>query len=141
MRRPVAEYLQQKIWQPIGAEADATWLVDRSGQEETYCCLNAVLRDYARLGRLLADDGTGAAGSSSPPPGSGTPRSRTWTSRTSWAGTAMPFFGYGYQTYLARAARRFAFHGNRGQPIFVDPQSRLVMIQTAVRNQDAQSGW
>ena len=31
--RPVAEYLQSRIWQPIGAEADATWLVDRSGQE------------------------------------------------------------------------------------------------------------
>jgi len=43
--RPVAEYLEQKIWQPMGAEADATWLVDRSGQESTYCCLNAVLRD------------------------------------------------------------------------------------------------
>jgi CubicO group peptidase (beta-lactamase class C family) len=55
--RPVAEYLEQKIWQPIGAEADATWLVDNSGQEATYCCLNAVLRDYARLGLLLAHDG------------------------------------------------------------------------------------
>ena len=55
--RSVAEYLEQKIWQPIGAEADATWLVDNSGQEVTFCCLNAVLRDYARLGLLLAYDG------------------------------------------------------------------------------------
>jgi CubicO group peptidase (beta-lactamase class C family) len=55
--RPVADYLQEKIWQPIGAEADATWLIDRAGQEATYCCLNAVLRDYARLGLLLAHDG------------------------------------------------------------------------------------
>ena len=55
--RPVADYLQEKIWEPIGAEADATWLIDRSGQEATYCCLNAVLRDYARLGLLLAHDG------------------------------------------------------------------------------------
>ena len=55
--RPVAQYLQEKIWQPIGAEADATWLVDNSGQEATHCCLNAVLRDYARLGLLLAHDG------------------------------------------------------------------------------------
>jgi CubicO group peptidase (beta-lactamase class C family) len=31
--RSVAECLEQKIWQPIGAEADATWLVDNSGQE------------------------------------------------------------------------------------------------------------
>jgi CubicO group peptidase (beta-lactamase class C family) len=55
--RPLAEYLEQKIWQPIGAEADATWLIDNSGQEVTACCLNAVLRDYARLGLLLAHDG------------------------------------------------------------------------------------
>src|SRR5437899_3735824 len=55
--RAIAEYLEQKIWQPIGAEADATWLVDNSGQEVTACCLNAVLRDYARLGLLLAHDG------------------------------------------------------------------------------------
>src|SRR6266850_7823621 len=34
--RPVAEYLSEKIWRPMGAEADATWLVDRAGQESTY---------------------------------------------------------------------------------------------------------
>ena len=55
--RPVAQYLEEKIWQPIGAEADATWLVDNSGQEVTACRLNAVLRDYARLALLLAHDG------------------------------------------------------------------------------------
>src|SRR5262249_46620654 len=55
--RPVTAYLEEKIWQPMGAEADATWLVDRSGQETTFCCINAVLRDYARLGLLLAHDG------------------------------------------------------------------------------------
>src|SRR5262249_15789222 len=37
--RPIAKYLEQKIWQPIGAEADATWLIDNSGQEVTACCL------------------------------------------------------------------------------------------------------
>ena len=50
--RPVADYLHEKIWEPIGAEADATWLIDRSGQEAAYCCINAVLRDYARLGTI-----------------------------------------------------------------------------------------
>ena len=55
--RPLAEYLRGKIWQPMGAEADATWIIDAAGQEATYCCLNAVLRDYARFGLLLAHDG------------------------------------------------------------------------------------
>src|SRR5262245_22126755 len=55
--RAGAEYLQEKIWEPIGAEADASWIIDRSGQEATYCCINAVLRDYGRLALLLAHDG------------------------------------------------------------------------------------
>jgi len=55
--RPVAEYLQSKVWQEIGTEADASWLIDNSGQEATCMGLNAVLRDYGRLGLLLAHDG------------------------------------------------------------------------------------
>src|SRR6516164_6654082 len=55
--KPVADYLSEKIWQPIGTEADASWAIDGTGQEVTFCCFNAVLRDYARLGRLLAYDG------------------------------------------------------------------------------------
>ena len=55
--KPVADYLSEKIWQPIGTEGDASWAIDDTGQEVTYCCFNAVLRDYARFGRLLAHDG------------------------------------------------------------------------------------
>jgi len=71
--RPITAYLEEKIWQPMGAEADATWLVDRSGQEATFCCINAVLRDYARLGLLLRTKATGAADNSSPQGGSWMP--------------------------------------------------------------------
>jgi CubicO group peptidase (beta-lactamase class C family) len=52
-----AGYLQSRVWQPMGAEADAVWTVDHSGQEVAYCCFSAVLRDWARLGLLLAHDG------------------------------------------------------------------------------------
>jgi PAS domain S-box-containing protein len=41
----------------IGAEADAMWLLDAEGFEVAHFGFNAVLRDYARLGRLLAHDG------------------------------------------------------------------------------------
>lgn len=43
--RPLAEYLQEKIWEPIGAEADATWLIYRSGQG----CVLLHQRGTARL--------------------------------------------------------------------------------------------
>jgi CubicO group peptidase (beta-lactamase class C family) len=134
--RPVADYLHEKIWEPMGAEADATWLIDRTGQEATYCCLNAVLRDYARLGLLLAHDGHWRGQQLIP---------RTWIEDATQLhpdqahlqpGTARPFFGYGYQVWLFPGERRmFALLGVRGQALFVDPASRLVMVHTAVRKQ------
>jgi hypothetical protein len=57
VNQSASDYLQEKLWEPIGAEADATWVIDAQGFEVAHCCFNAVLRDYARLGRLLAHDG------------------------------------------------------------------------------------
>jgi len=134
--RPVTTYLEEKIWQPMGAEADATWLVDRSGQEATFCCINAVLRDYARLGLLLAHDGNWRGRQLIP---------AAWIRDATTVrddqphlrpGIATGFFGYGYQTWIFPGERRmFALLGVHGQSIFVDPRSRLVMVNTAVRKQ------
>ena len=55
--KPLSTYLQEKIWQPIGAEADASWFLDADGYELAHFGFNAVLRDWARLARLLAHDG------------------------------------------------------------------------------------
>ena len=131
--RAPAEYLQSRIWQFIGAEADATWLVDRSGQEATYCCLNAVLRDYARLGLLLAHDGNWRGRQVIP---------AAWVTEATTVradqphlrpGTATEFLGYGYQTWIQPGERRmFSLRGVRGQIIFVDPRSKLVMVNTSV---------
>jgi CubicO group peptidase (beta-lactamase class C family) len=132
--RPVAGYLEEKIWQPMGAEADATWLIDRSGQEVTYCCLNAVLRDYARLGLLLAHDGNWRGRQLIPAAWVKDATSTHPQQRHLWPEMATPLLGYGYQVWLLPGERRqFAFLGVRGQSILVDPQSRLVMVQTAVR--------
>ncbi len=134
--RTVSDYLQEKIWQPIGAEADATWLIDTSGQEATYCCLNAVLRDYARLGLLLAHDGDWRGRQLIPAAWIHDATTKQAGQAHLWPGIATPYFGYGYQTWLFPGERRmFAFLGVRGQSIFVDPQSRLVMVHTAVRKQ------
>src|SRR5262245_64775452 len=47
-----SEYLQNKVWHPIGAEADATWLVDAEGIEVAHFGFGAVLRDHGGLGGL-----------------------------------------------------------------------------------------
>jgi CubicO group peptidase (beta-lactamase class C family) len=139
--RPVADYLGERIWQAIGTEADASWVIDGTGQEITFCCFNAVLRDYARLGRLLAYDGAWEGRQLIP---------RQWLLDATTVrpddgflapGTATPYFGYGYQTWLLPGAqRRFALIGIRGQLIFVDPASKLVMVHTAVRKNPSDLG-
>ena len=131
-----AEYLETRIWQPIGAEADATWLIDNSGQEATYCCLNAVLRDYARVGLLLAHDGRWRGREVVPAAWvreATTVRADQPHLRPGWA-TPYFFLGYGYQTWILPGERRmFLLWGVRGQRIYVDPQSKLVMVTTGVQ--------
>lgn len=57
--KKIPEYLQEKIWKPLGMEYDATWSIDsRSRQEaKAFCCLNACARDYAKFGRLFLNGG------------------------------------------------------------------------------------
>ena len=132
--RSVAEYFEDKIWKPIGAEADASWLIDRAGQEATWCCLNAVLRDYARLALLLAHGGNWRGRQLIP---------AAWIEDATrlrpeqphlLPGIAHPFAGYGYHVWINPPPRRtYSASGALGQWMFVDPVSRLVMVHTAVR--------
>src|SRR2546428_8360098 len=93
----------------MGAEADATWLVDRSGQESTYCCLNAVLRDYARLGLLLAHDGNWRGPQILPAPWIADATNPHPNQDHLWPGRAPPGFRSGYHTSISPGYyRRFA---------------------------------
>lgn len=134
--RTLAEYLSEKIWQPIGAEADATWMADPTGLEFASTGFNAVLRDYARLGRLLAYDGAWNGRQI-------VPKAYVLDATTPHPadpqlapGTVMPYYGYGYQIWIFPGARRmFVFRGANSQYVFVDPRSKLVLVQTAVRSE------
>jgi CubicO group peptidase (beta-lactamase class C family) len=130
---PLSEYLTSRLWQPMGAEADATWIKSTDGTVAGYGGFNATLRDYGRLGVLLANDGMAGgrqliakdylldATEQSRQPEAFQPRKAT------------PYFGYGYQFWLFPGEkRRFALLGVYGQAIFVDPELKLVMVLTAV---------
>ena len=57
--KPVATYLQEKIWAPIGCEFDASWSVDskKHQTEKAFCCINARAKDFAKFGRLYLNKG------------------------------------------------------------------------------------
>jgi CubicO group peptidase (beta-lactamase class C family) len=131
--KPLAEYLSEKIWQPMGAEADASWIIDKGGYEAAYFGVNATVRDFARLGMLLANDG--ALDGRQIIPAGWVRAATTPPAKQFQPGQASSFFGYGYQTWiLPGKERQFVLRGLRGQSVFVDPKSKLVMVHTAARD-------
>lgn len=131
--RSLSDYLQEKIWQPIGTESDAKWLLDAEGFELPHFGFNAVLRDYARLARLLAHDGAWDGRPIIP---------AQWmieatTVRPSDGylapGKAHRDFGYGYLLWLLPwGQRQFAMFGDFGQRMCIDPVSKIVLVQTGL---------
>ena len=138
--KPLADYLSEKIWKPIGAESDASWMIDKGGFETGYAGINATLRDYGRLGMLLANDGV-LDGRRILPAGwvkaATTPSARQFDPGQTGAG----LFGYGYQTWLLGGTeRQFMLRGLRGQAVIVDPTAKLVLVQTSAGDLSGTSG-
>ncbi|TXS93653.1 serine hydrolase [Parahaliea aestuarii] len=117
--KPVADYLSEKVWQPYGMEADATWWLDSpNGLEIGGSGLSATLRDYARFGQFMLGGGK-VKGKAVLPPG--------WVEEATrdhpLEGKAEP---YGYMWWpLDRGS--YAAIGIFGQFIFVDPQRQVVV--------------
>ncbi|HSC53534.1 MAG TPA: serine hydrolase [Phnomibacter sp.] len=57
--KKLQQYMQEKLWQPLGMESDATWNIDsrKHQQVRAFCCINATARDFAKLGRLYLNNG------------------------------------------------------------------------------------
>lgn len=56
---PLPRYLQEKIWQPMGAAYDASWSIDslETRLPKAFCCINARALDFARFGQVYLNDG------------------------------------------------------------------------------------
>lgn len=132
-KRTVSDYASEKLWGPLGAEADATWNIDAAGQEITFAYVNAVLRDWARLGLMLANHGSWNGRTIVP---------ADWlkASATDALPTSSPLAKYGYQIWYSADTRRFTLQGLRGQFVFVDPDLKLVLVQTALSGGQSATG-
>lgn len=51
------QYLQTRLWQPIGAQAAQLWLDRPQGNAKPFCCLFARSQDWLRVGQLLLNAG------------------------------------------------------------------------------------
>ena len=117
--------MRERIWEPLGAEADAFWLADGppgAGRALNGMGFNATLRDFARLGQLLLDDGMRGETRILPEGRVG--------QMTAMLPIGGPRPGYGFQTWqVDNEPGAFAAVGLAGQFIYVHPESRTVIVK------------
>lgn len=121
--KPLAQYLEEKIWHPAGMEAEATWLLGKTGHEIAGCCIQAATRDYARMGLLVLDNGN-VGGKQIVPAG--------WFAQatTKQFEIGEPGSGYGFQWWTYDDGS-VAAQGIFGQGIFIDRARKLVIATNA----------
>lgn len=122
--RPIAQYMSQKLWEPLGAERDGFFIMDGPagvGREFTGAGFAATARDYARFGQMVLDEGR-ANGRQIVP--------EAWlreATRPAMGEGAEG--GYGYQWWTVADSDAFYALGLQGQFIYIDPASRTVVVK------------
>jgi len=133
-RQSLSSYVTERLWRPMGAESDASWIINRDGVELALGYFNATLRDWGRLAMLLTNDGM-LDGKQIIPRDfliEATDADRHPTAFRPRQATR--YFGYGYKFWIYPSApRRFSLLGVYGQSIFVDPGTRLALVITAAQ--------
>ena len=113
----LSTYLHKKIWQPFGMESEAYWMLDEAdGVEYGGCCINATLRDYARLGLFALNKGALATGEQILP--------EDWMQESTNPSSGANYYGY---YWWLRPNNSYRATGIFGQFIWVDPKEELVV--------------
>jgi CubicO group peptidase (beta-lactamase class C family) len=121
------QYLQEKLWAPMGAAEPAYWIKNRRGEEGVQGQFAATLRDYARLGQLVMQMGRSGAFQVVP---------ESWIADMVASRPDKPQpngpMKYGLHIWIPQAAGgRSMFLGLNGQAIFIDPAAQTVIVHTA----------
>ena len=125
-RKPLAQYLSEKIWSRYAMEADANWwLTSPNGMEFGGGGISATLRDYGRFGLFIMNDGM-IGNERVLPEGwvaeAGSPKTLS---------TGAPV-DYGYLWWIAQGASRndgaFVATGIHGQLLFIDRKEKVVIV-------------
>jgi CubicO group peptidase (beta-lactamase class C family) len=133
----VSEYLQERIWKPMGAEFPASWSLDSeaSGFEKMESGINARAVDYARFGLIYLHNGywngkqilpsDWVAESTRPDPTD----TRPFEVVPSWK-EAGGYYGYHWWGLNnSDGTYDFMARGNLGQTIYVAPRKNMVVVR------------
>ena len=125
--RSITDYMQEKLYNPLGMEHDGLWIIDGQGMEMALGGLNLTLRDFAKLGSLYLHDGT--FNGQQIVPASWVADSRTMDQPHLLPGND---FGYGYQWWMVGGdSGEFMAMGVYGQYIYINPETNTVIVKNS----------
>lgn len=127
----ISELVATKFMEPMGAEADALWLLDGSQKhEKAFCCFNGVARDYARFGQLVLNNGKWGnqqivdsayiAKATSP---------ATYLKDRTENGAPVDYYGYQFWIFNHRGMKITCQNGLFGQYVYVIKDKNAVIVR------------
>ncbi len=128
--KPVTQYLQEKLWTPLGMEYGGSWSLDsnKSGFEKMETGINAPAIDFAKFGRLFLNQGKWNGQQLI---------SREWVAQATQDSGLLkdaPFY-YGYMWWGKNCDGRADFFadGDHGQLIYVSQAKNLIIVRNGER--------
>lgn len=135
--KSISEYVQEKIWEPLGMEYEASWSRDENGFEKMESGINARSIDFAKLGRLMLNKGTWNNSELLPP---------DWVEKSTQAfGIDSDYFSEGaffqnggyYSMFwwgIKRPSGKNDFFGlgNKGQYLYICPENNIIIIRNGI---------
>ncbi|MCB0398766.1 MAG: serine hydrolase [Winogradskyella sp.] len=121
--KTITQYLQEKLWTPLGMEYDASWSIDqkKNGIEKTFCCINARARDFAKIGRLYKNKGNWNRSQIV---------SQSWVEESIKLDTlngSVSYYQFGW--WLPTPGKDFLAQGHLGQYIYVNQLKDLIIVR------------
>ncbi len=126
----LAQLVSRELWQPLGCEESANFTVDSAGYALACGGFNATLRDYARFGQMLLQQGVGNDQQIVP----GNWIEDIHNADHSLFGEpyteAAPNGAYRNQFWIENVDRQgFMARGVFGQLIYIDPEQQMVVVK------------
>ena len=140
--KSVAQQLSERIWSRIGTEREAFYTVDSIGTPFAGGGFNATLRDTARLGQLMLNNGMSGGQQIVPRAAIANIRKGGKPETFAKAGyKLLPGWSYGSMWWISNDDHgAYAARGVYGQTIWIDPKADMVIVRFASNPVAANAG-
>jgi CubicO group peptidase (beta-lactamase class C family) len=124
----IAEYLEEKIWQPAGMASNLNWRLDqKNGTEKAFCCMEIMPEDLLRFGYLYLNNGFMNGQQLVP---------QQWVKQSTQLQSISPNgmgstgMGYGYLFWLpTKEDHLFMARGYHGQYLLVNRKTKMMVVR------------